>query len=72
MGRPKKTAWSLCRRKKFYGDELEAKTAAIALLELPDVNRVRVYPCRFCGGYHVTRGSGWCWIFEAKKEPVTP
>lgn len=60
---------TICEGKKRYLSKDEAAGEAIKLFDIPSVKRVRVYPCPLCGCFHVTRGAGHRWVWEAKREP---
>ncbi len=45
-----------CKSRKIrYSSETEALTAAILRPDTDGVNATRPYPCKTCGGWHVTK-----------------
>jgi hypothetical protein len=63
---------SFCDGKKAYLTKDEAVGEAITLFKIDTVRRVRVYPCPRCGCFHVTRGTGRGWVWEAKRDDEPP
>jgi hypothetical protein len=50
-----KPIW-VCIHKNRFNDEMQARAAALVQLDRsPDLNRLFVYTCPYCRGWHLTR-----------------
>lgn len=60
-----------CRKKRYYTDEIAARAGALlALSEWADTQRLWVYECKKCPGWHLTSvNQGQRWLVTAG-EPV--
>lgn len=68
MGRPGKAAFLGCRRKRRHETVEQAERAAVYALGKSDAERLVVYACHLCGGFHLSSHRGRGWVLEARKE----
>jgi len=72
MGKPRKFRTEPhCANKRRYVTDVEARAAAMASLEHhggPD--KLWVYRCKDCDGWHLTKAGGYRWLAVTRDNPV--